>query len=139
MKAFLKKIIQKNGYLLIVAILLFAAAHLLEYFIISNTSAKFIRNDIQSFLQKRELDFVNLSADSSLLIRLTAQEYSASDLSRVVEKKYCLLLYEKDSTCKLKFWNNQQILADDSLLQKADGDYFVYLKNGQYDFVKKTI
>jgi two-component system, NtrC family, nitrogen regulation sensor histidine kinase NtrY len=139
LKSFLKKIIQKNGYLLLVAIFLFAAAHLLEYFIASTTSAKFIRNDIQSFLQEREIDFVSLSADTALLNRLISQEYSTTDLTRVVEKKYCVLLYEKDSICKLKFWNNQRILADDSLLQKTDGDYFVYLKNGQYDFVKKTI
>ena len=139
MKSFLKKIIEKNRYLFLAALFLFAAAHFLDHFIGSPTSAKLIRNNIQSFLQERERDFEEFSADSALVNRLISQEYSPADLAKMVEKKYCVLLYTKDSATKLKFWNNQRILADDSLLQKADGSYFVYLKNGQYDFIKKTL
>ncbi len=139
MKSFLINLGKRNGYLALAVVLLFSAGYIIDYYVGSSTSAKFIRNDIQSYLQEREIDFVKFSADTSLVNKLFTQQYSNEDLKLMVDKNYSVLLYQNDSAHTLKFWNNQRVLPDDSLLQKPDGNYFAFLKNGQYDFVKKTI
>ncbi len=118
---------------------LFAASYCIDFFLGSSTSARLLRNNIQAFLQHREEEFVHLSQDSRLLIRLSNRTYSREELESLVEKKFTFLVYQADSAFTLKFWNNQRALPEDSLLKLPDGNYFCYLRNGQYEFVKRTV
>ncbi len=99
-----------------------------------------LRNRIESFLQERESDFGKLLKDTSRVKRLLNQHYSKKELDALLEKQYGLLIYEKDSsgTSSLKFWSDQRSVLPDSFLTRRDGNYFVYLSNGQYEFIKKT-
>ncbi len=139
MKSFLKNLVQKNGYLVLVVALLFTAGHIVDIYLGSSTSSKLLRDNIQSYLQEREHDFLQLAGDTPLLKKLVSQEYSKEELTSLVEKKYTMMVYEKDSVERLRFWNDQRALPADSLLRMPDGHYFTHLMNGQYEFIKKTI
>jgi hypothetical protein len=140
LKYFLQNLLRKNGYLLLVVILLFAAGYYVDFFTNSQFSARLFRDNIQRFLQSRERDFAEFTTDAPLLQKLETQNYTKKELDGMVSKKYSILLYWKhDSTYNLLFWNSQRALPEDSLFKGADGQYLVSLKNGQYEFIKKTL
>jgi len=141
LKSFLKNFFRKNIYLILAVLIVFAAAYIINLYLAGNTSTKLLRNSIESFLQKRESDIKNLSADTGMIQRLAGQQYTKSELDELVEKQYGILLYEKNiaNGYSLKFWSDQSSVLPDSLLNRADGNYFVHLSNGQYEFIKKTL
>jgi len=140
LKSFLQSFFRKNVYLILTAIILFASAYVVNYFLRSNASTKLLKNSIESFLQSRESDFVRLSAKTGYLDRLVREDYSLSDLEELQDKKYGLFLFREDSAGLpvLKFWSDQRTVLPDSLLSRRDGNYFVNLSNGQYEFIKMT-
>ena len=140
MKSFFKIFFRKNLYLILAALILFALSYFLNLYLRGNTSTKLLRNSIESFLQKRESDFSKLSRDSIFIEGLINQEYSKSELDELVDKQYGILLYTKDSSglYSLRFWSDQSSVLPDSLLNWKDGNYFVHLSNGQFEFVKRT-
>jgi two-component system, NtrC family, nitrogen regulation sensor histidine kinase NtrY len=126
---------------MLAAVILFAAAYVVNFFLRSNASTKILRNSIESFLQSREADFTKLSKDTGLLDQLRVQEFTKTELEELVDKKYGVLLYELDSSGlpALSFWSDQRSVLPDSMLNRRDGNYFVYLSNGQYEMIKKTL
>lgn len=140
MKSFLQNFFRKNIYLILAAVILFAAAYIIKLYLSGNTSTKLLRNSIESFLQKRETDFGKLSHDSLLINELINREFSKAELDELVDKQYGILIYKKDSSSHytLKFWSDQSSVFPDSMLDKKDGNYFVYLSNGQYEIIKTT-
>jgi two-component system, NtrC family, nitrogen regulation sensor histidine kinase NtrY len=140
LKSFLQSFLRKNSYLILVGVGLLAAGYIINIYLVSDTSTKSLRNSIQSFLRERETDFLRQIKDSNLIEELRYQEYSKRELDRLVEKQYGFLLYEKDAgrSSSLKFWSDQRAVTPDSLLNKADGNYFVHLSNGQYEYINRT-
>lgn len=141
MKSFLINFFRKNVYLIIAVLIVFFVAYIVKLYLAGDTSTKLLRNSIESFLQKRETEIKALYSDSAFVQKLAEQQYSKAELDELVEKNYGILLYEKNAinTYSLKFWSDQSSVVPDSLLSRADGNYFVYLSNGQYEFIKKTL
>jgi len=141
LKSFLQSFLRKNSNLILAAIGLLAAGYIINIYLVSDTSTKSLRNSIQSFLRERETDFTRLIKDSDLIEELRYQEYSKKELEKLLGKQYGFLLYEKDgaASCSLRFWSDQRSIAPDSLLTRNDGNYFIHLSNGQYEYIKKTI
>jgi two-component system nitrogen regulation sensor histidine kinase NtrY len=161
LKSFLINIFRKNGQLLLAAFLLFFSGYLFNLYFNSSASVSVLRNSIESFLQQREKDFESLAEDTVLLTRLFDRQYSEKEMSELVDKKYGVFLYPAGDavtpnsggaipgvpasiaasfpTGPLKFWNDQRSLPEPSLLTGSDSSGFVYLSNGQYDFIKKTV
>ncbi len=140
MKPFFKNFLRRNAYLIIAATVLLVAGYFTGYLLKSNFSDKYWRNAVQGFLQQREKDFLEITRDQPLLNSFASSQYSQEQLSSAIEKKYTFLLYQVENNhAVLKFWNSQQLLPPDSLLQKQDGHYFFSFQNGQYEFIKRTI
>jgi two-component system nitrogen regulation sensor histidine kinase NtrY len=136
-------IFRRNRRLLLTAILLFLSGYFFTVYFSSSASVSVLRNSIESFLQKRERDFIRFSADTAFVARLVDHRYSEKDLDGLVDKKYGIFLYaSKDSSvvqAPLMFWNDQRSLPDPGLPNSVDSNGFVYLSNGQYDFIKRTV
>jgi len=141
LKSFLKNFFRRNIYLIVAVVIAFAAAYIINLYLGGNSSTKLLRNSIESFLQKRESDINRLFADTVFIKRLAGQKYTKTELDELVEKQYGILLYEKttQNVYSLKFWSDQSSVLPDSLLNRANGNYFVHLSNGQYEFIKKTL
>ena len=137
--SFLLVFLRRNVYLILASVMLLIASYIINYFLVSNISIKWVRNSIETYLQKREKDFEQLSSDADLIKRLADQQYTQAELKTIAEKKYGLLVYEKTvkSSFTLKFWSDQLSVLPDSLLNRPDGRYFVVLTNGQYELVRK--
>ncbi len=133
--------LRRNIYLILAAVILFAAAYIINLFLSGNTSTKLLRNSIESSVQKRESDFNRLLRDSVLIKKLISQKYTKPELDELVDKKYGILIYKKDTSGQyaLKFWSDQSSVLPDSMLNKPDGNSLTHLSNGQYEFVKKTL
>lgn len=140
MKSFLINFLRKHIYLMLAAVILFAASYIINYFLRSNASTRMLSGSIESSLQKREEDFNKLIKDTALIQRLMNKRYNKQELDELVEKPYGLLLFEKDSSgsSALKFWSDQRSVLPDSFLNRRDGNYFVHLSNGQYEYIKLT-
>ncbi len=140
MKLFLKNFLKRNLYLIIAATLLLVAGYLTRFILKSNFSDNYWKNSVQSFLQKREKDFINATTNQQLINSLANEDYSADQLSHEINKDYSFLLYQtENNTATLKFWNSQELLLPDSLLKKKDGNYFYVFPNGQYEFMKRSL
>jgi len=140
LKPFLKIFLRKNLYVLLAAVFLLIAGYLTNFILKSNFTDTYWRNSIQNFLQEREKDFIVVTKNDSLVQNLAGQQFGKDELSLLTAKKYTLLLYEKESgKYTLKFWNSQQVLPPDSLLNLTDGNYFFSFQNGQYEFVKRKL
>ena len=137
---FLINFLRRNFYLILAAGILITVSYIVNFYLGSNESIKSMRNSIESFMQERESDFEKIAKDSNLLMRLNLETYGGQELENMVSKKYGILLYEKkpDGLSTLKFWSDQQSVMPDSLLSRPDGNYFVRLSNGQYEYIKKT-
>ncbi|PWT70946.1 MAG: histidine kinase [Bacteroidetes bacterium] len=144
MKSFLQNFFRKNVYLILTAVILFVAAYVLNLYLVGNTSTKMLRNQIESFLKEREKDFTRFSKDTLLIERLINEEFSKQELLDLVEKQYGILIYTKNtkdsvSVFSLRFWSDHSSVLPDSLLNHPNGNYFVHLSNGQYEYVRKTV
>lgn len=142
MKSFFIDIFRRNIYLLLTAFGLFLTGYFLNLYFSGDTSVAGLRNSIQSFLQKREKDFEQITTDTALMSRLAKTRYSKKELDKIVEKKYGIFLYGSDSVGSglfLQFWNDQRSQPTTALLSGPDTSGFVQLSNGQYDFIKRTV
>ncbi len=142
MKSFFIDIFRRNVYLLLTAFGLFLFGYLLNLYFSGDASISVLRNSIQSFMQERERDFGQLTKDTALMDRLVDNQYSKTELDKIVDKKYGIFLYGPDSPGSpglLKFWNDQYTLPTTAILAGPDTTGFVHLSNGQYDYIKKTV
>ena len=140
MKSFLQTFLRKNVFLILTAALLFAGGYFINFLLGSNLYDNYWKNSVQNFLQEREKDFNGFVQNDSLVQNLFNQQFDTKALARFTEKKYTLLLYNgKGKPPELNYWNNQQILPPDTLLNLNDGNYFLSFENGQYEYVKRTL
>jgi len=138
LKSFLKSIVQKNAYLAIGVVILFLTAWGVNIYLGSSASVKYFSHSIESFLQKREKDLTSFLQDTSLIFKLSSQDYGQKELDKMVEKKYAVFIYEKEGKYKLKFWNDQHTsVPPDSLLRDPKNYYFCNLDNGQYEVISR--
>jgi two-component system, NtrC family, nitrogen regulation sensor histidine kinase NtrY len=140
LKSFLVNFLRKNIYLMLAAFILFVAAYIVDSYLGGTFTTKLLRNSIESFLQERETDFEKMLKTPGLMERLAGQQYAREELDQLLDKHYGIRIYENNPHGPvLKFWSDQSSVIPDSLLRKNDGNYFVHLTNGQFEFVKRTL
>ncbi|HTE11083.1 MAG TPA: hypothetical protein VK645_08935, partial [Chitinophagaceae bacterium] len=142
MKNFFQQVVIKNAFFFLGAAWLFTIAFIIDNYWYSSSSAKYLRKNIESDIQQQERDFDIFIKDTSLLRRLVNQQYSASELNVLTEKKpYCLFLYTTgdNATPDLKFWNTQLILPNTDLQQGTETNELVKLTNGQYECIRRQL
>ena len=142
MKSFFTDIYRKNRWLLLEAIGLFLCGYFLNLYFDSDASVSHLSNSIQSSIQEREQDFEHLTRDTAFLRRLAERRYTEEELMPLVDRKYGIFLYAKDSAVTpggLQFWNDQRSLPTTAILNMADGYIFTQLDNGKYNVIKKTV
>ncbi len=142
MKTFLVSSLKRHFYLLIAAGWLLTIAFIVNTYLDSPSSARVVRTSIESFLQDREEDFMELVNDTSILRQMTIQEVDVELLEELAQKKYTILIYEPrnfDGSWSLQFWNNQYIVADEAMVYPSDTNYFAHLRNGYYEVIRKSV
>ncbi|MDP4214057.1 MAG: HAMP domain-containing sensor histidine kinase [Bacteroidota bacterium] len=140
MISFLRNFFRRNVYLILTGIVLFFAAYLINVYLSGTSTTRILRNSIQSFLQERESDFQHLLRDENEIRRLSDKNYSRAELDGLMDKQYGILIYERNHPFSehLTFWSDQSSVLPDSVLLKADGDYFMSLSNGQFEIIKHS-
>ncbi len=125
---------------MLAGIVLFIAAYLINIYLSGLSTTRILRNSIESFLKERESDFQQLLKDENLIRRLSDKNYSRTDLDNLMDKQYGILIYERNHPFSehLTFWSDQSSVLPDSMLLKADGNYFVNLSNGQFEIIKHS-
>ncbi len=142
MKNFFRQVLQSHLYLLVAAAWMLTIAFIINTYLDSPSSTKVIRNSIENYLQSREEDFLSIATDTALIGRLSNHQLDDKQIANLVEKKYCILIYEPknfDGTWALQFWNNQFVIANDSILNMPDTNSFQTLDNGYYEVIKRTV
>ena len=137
---FLKNFILRNIYLIVTGIFLFISAFAINAYLSGNSTTSILRNSIESFLQERENDFQKLIRNELKIRRLSDKNFSLTELEDLMDKQYGILIYERNHPFSehLTFWSDQSSVLPDSMLLKADGNYFVTLSNGQFEFIKHS-
>lgn len=144
MKQLLKNWLIKNIYLLL-ALLLFATAFILNKYVIGSTTARYYVNLIEKRIQEKEKDFRRIAADTVLLGALVDKRYDEEKLANYLDNKkgYDLFIYEhaNDSagTPRLAFWNTQNILPGFSFSNTPDSSRLIRLQNGQYVYNSREV
>ncbi|MFM9911782.1 MAG: ATP-binding protein [Chitinophagaceae bacterium] len=143
MKKLHKFLSRFNLYLLLVAIVLFTIAFLLNKYVIESTSTSYYSSRIEKDIQEKERDFIQLVTDTSLLHALITEGYSRNTLDDLTEdsKGYGFFIYEKKDSGEspLLFWNTQVAIPPLNLMQETDVSRLVALKNGSYVHTSKTV
>ena len=137
---FLKNFILRNIYLIGTGIFLFISAFAINAYLSGNSTTSILRNSIESFLQERENDFQKLIRNELKIRRLSDKNFSLTELEDLMDKQYGILIYERNHPFSehLTFWSDQSSVLPDSMLLKPDGNYFVILSNGQFEFIKHS-
>ena len=140
MKSFLLNFLRKNIYLMLAAFLLFVAAFCIDRYLGGTFTTGVLKNSIESFLQSREKDFEKLLVKPGLIDRLATQQYTRTELDDLLDKKYGIRIYDQtDRNPSLLFWSDQTSVIPDSLLKRAEGNFFVHLSNGQFEYIKRNL
>ncbi len=142
MKNFFQQVVKKNVFFFLGAAWLFTIAFIIDNYWYSSSSAKYLRNNIESDIQQQEKDFDRLLQDTGLLARMADQRYTGSELNALTEDRpYCIFLYntDYDGSIDLKFWNTQLILPGASMPMGDDVNEMVKLSNGQYECVRRHV
>jgi two-component system nitrogen regulation sensor histidine kinase NtrY len=137
---FLKNFLLRNIYLIGTGIFLFISAFAINTYLSGNSTTRILRNSIESFLQERENDFQKLIRNELKIRRLSDKNFSLTELEDLMDKQYGILIYERNHPFSehLTFWSDQSSVLPDSILLKADGNYFVTLSNGQFEIIKRS-
>jgi len=137
---FLKNFFLRNVYLIGTGIFLFISAFAINAYLGGNSTTRILRNSIEALLQERENDFQKLIRNELKIRRLSDKNFSLTELEDLMDKQYGILIYERNHPFSehLTFWSDQSSVLPDSILLKADGNYFVTLSNGQFEIIKRS-
>ena len=137
---FLKNFFLRNIYLIGTGIFLFISAFAINAYLGGNLNTRILRNSIESLLQERENDFQKLIRNELKVRRLSDKNFSLKELEDLMDKQYGILIYERNHPFSehLTFWSDQSSVLPDSILLKADGNYFITLSNGQFEIIKRS-
>lgn len=143
MKQLLKNLINSNLYLLLAALFLFAAAFLLNKYVVGSTAASYYSSRLEKKIQAHEKEFNRLSADTALLLSLINQRYSESQFNNLLDDKkgFGFFIYQKQETGspRLLFWNTQVATPPINLMDESDVSRLVTLNNGLYVHGSKSV
>ena len=132
------RFLYKNSYLLVIAGWLITISFIIDNYWSDNSSVNSVKKYIETYIHQQEKDFEKLSADTTLLNKLTIKNYDESFLNAFTHKKYFFYLYQLNETGQYAatFWNTQAMMPTDVLLYNNDTAGFILLQNGYYAWRK---
>lgn len=141
MKHLVRNWLTKNIYLL-AAIALFAAAFMLNKYVIDNTAARYYSRLIEKKIREKEKDFKKVTNDVHLLSSLADRRYAEDTLDEVLDtrKGYGIYIFRREAFIEpqLKFWNTQ-IAVPPATPYYNDTSHVIRLNNGVYIHVVKLM
>ncbi|HVK48639.1 MAG TPA: hypothetical protein VM488_12355, partial [Pseudobacter sp.] len=141
MKHLVRNWLSKNLYLL-AAIALFAAALILNKYVIDNTAARYYARVIEKKLHEKEKDFQQLTSDEHLLSSLADHSYTEDTLDKVLDarKRYGIYIFRREAFTepRLTFWNTQMAIPP-AVAQHRDTTALIRLNNGVYVHIVKLL
>ncbi len=140
MKNFYKRLIYKNGYILIIAAWFYTLSFVVgNYFNYNNTPLE-VKSTLEKFLHVQEKGFENLTNNLSVFTTLVDEHADKSALN-LYNSPSGIYIYKmlKDSSLKHIFWSRFDMEVFPEELNYRDGSYFVEHTNGSYELIKKTI
>ncbi|NCU05470.1 MAG: hypothetical protein GXC73_15980, partial [Chitinophagaceae bacterium] len=136
----IRRFVNKNGYLLILAGWLLTFSYLFQYYWSYTSAPVQVKKALQKNINRREKDFAKILKDTSLLLRLNQGKSSKDDVAALVGRDYFIFVASDGSDgFQTRFWNTQTILPANELWQRADGIWFEQLINGYYTVYKQTV
>jgi signal transduction histidine kinase len=141
LKEFLKDIVYRNAYFLIGAAWLFTLSFIFSNYWSYTSSPQGVRKTLEQHLRTQEHDLELFLTDTALIQRLMTITESEEEAKQVIGKPYGIFLYslEDYGPIVLRYWNTQQSAPSDEMLVRPEGDYFVTLPNGQFEFVRRKL
>ena len=130
---------KKNGYLLLIAALLFGASYIIDYFRSGSANVTAIENKFTDYLQSAQIDFEAVNSNNEFVNTLYDDQLSASQMNMLKQKKYFLFFYNVNTidSSKLIQWNTQAILPTQAILRDTGKLGFSQLANGYYVWFKQ--
>ncbi len=140
MNNFYKRIIYKNGYLLIIAAWFYTLSFVVgNYFNYNNTPLQ-VKNTLEEYLAGQEKGFENLTGNLDLFTKLANPKADKGNLNLYKSPSgFFIYKMDKDSALEQVFWSRFDMEVFAKELQYRDGHYFVNHTNGYYEYIKKTI
>lgn len=140
MNNFYKRLIYKNGYLLILAGWFFTLSFVVgNYFNYNNTPLQ-VKHAIENDLHEQEDFFESVTSNMAVFSSFINADTDKRNLN-IYKKSGGLFIYKlnRDSTFEKVFWNHFNMDIKPEELKYYDSSYFVHHSNGYYEFLKKTI
>jgi signal transduction histidine kinase len=130
-----------QGYwLLIIAVLIFAASFLVRTMVVSRISLKHQSEFFEKGIKERVEDFKKNLTDTMLVNRILTGNNSFEDVKYLFNKPYYTYLYDvSDDRELLRFWSTALVLPPDSLLNDHYTEDFIHLSNGYYYIMRDTV
>lgn len=136
----LKIFFYKNGYLLIVAVVLYLISFIFSNYWFYASSPLRVQKQLEMFLQKGEQKFEIFSADSAVLLQVISNDRETPAALQYTNEDAGMFAYgqSNNGSLSLRFWNNNKVLPESRDLEKPDGKYYSVYSNGEFEFIKKT-
>ena len=140
MRNTIKSVFYKNGYLLIVAALLYLISFIFSNYWFYASSPARVQKQLEAFLQKGEEEFEVFTADTAVLSQIIISKKQPQKALRYGSEHVGLFAYDASprGNLSLHFWNNNKVLPESRDLEKPDGKYYSVYTNGEFEFIKKT-
>ena len=140
MKIILKKNLQKNGYLLIIAALLYAISFINIAYKSYRYSPHRVQKQLNGVIANKEKSILPLINDSVFIAKLLQGDDSISEKFLKSYKDVGLYIYTIDSPghFNLVHWNSNEMIPEIKDLIVKDGSFATVHVNGYFEFLKKS-
>ncbi len=130
---------KKNGYLLLIAALLFGASLIIDHFQNSTANVNAIEEKFTKYIQQEQKDFEALNANKFFINEIYNNKLSAAGMRELEVEKYFVFFYDinVEDSSRLVLWNTQKVLPTRALLTARETVGFTQLANGYYVWFKQ--
>ncbi len=135
----IRKSLNKNGYLLLIAAFFYMLSYIFSNYSIYTSSPEIVKKKLEKYIVESEKKVLKFQNDSSFLYEVLNSKIN--QFNKYTDEKVGLFIYAKDSISKNKliYWNSNKMLPDQKVLLNNDGAYAKTQTNGYFEVIKKTI
>lgn len=139
MRNTIKSVFYKNGYLLIVAVLLYLISFIFSNYWFYASSPVRVQKQLEVFLQKGEQKFEIFTADSAVLNQIIINNKEPQTALRYTGEGVGLFAYSSSNqgSLSLQFWNNNKVLPESRDLEKPDGNTIQHIQTANLNLLKR--
>lgn len=135
-----RSFLSRHGYLIAVAAWFITLAVIVDTYFNTSTSPGDVRQTLEKAIQKNEMEFERVAADTAFIQALLQEKYTGEQLKAAREQPFYFYFYETDSVgdFALRFWNTHAVVPTAGLIYLSGNSGFVQLQNGYYVWSKKS-